>query len=66
MPRHGKDDSGNAGDHDPPGETAVDKETFREALPKTGFEPAKVGRKIVSQGRGREALKERVSKNPSK
>jgi hypothetical protein len=54
-------DAGKGGDVPPIGNTVGDGETFGEALSKSGFEPAKVGRKRVSQGKPREALKKRPS-----
>ncbi|MBZ7924888.1 hypothetical protein LAC81_29565 [Ensifer adhaerens] len=53
---------GNAGDANQAGGKVDRSETLEEALAKVGFEPAKVGPKIVSQGKRREALKKRVSK----
>ncbi len=43
-------------------ETQDENETLGEALSKAGFEPARAERKIVSQGKRREALKKRVPK----
>ncbi len=62
MSKQGKSDTGKAGDVGRFTETADDSETFGEALSKARFEPAKVGRKIVSQGKLRETLKKRPSK----
>ncbi|MCM2475663.1 hypothetical protein HGO38_19495 [Rhizobium sp. CG5] len=66
MPDHGKKDEGEAGDAGSIGEMADDNETFGDALSKVGFEWAKVGRKIVSQGKRRESLKRWGSKEPDK
>ncbi|WP_165823451.1 hypothetical protein [Metarhizobium album] len=57
MPDHGKKDEAEAGEAGAIGEMAADNETLGDALSKVGFEPAKVGRKIVSQGKRRESLK---------
>ncbi|WP_077961249.1 hypothetical protein [Ensifer adhaerens] len=64
MPHGKKNDAGKGRDFDPIGETGENKETFGEALSKAGFEPAKVGRKIVSQGKRSAALKKWESKSP--
>lgn len=48
------------------GEMAGDNETVGDALTRAGFEPAKVGRKIVSQGKRRESLKRWAAKEPDK
>lgn len=48
MPHHGKKDEGDAGDVDSIGEPAADNETLGDALSKVGFEPPKVGRRILS------------------
>jgi len=61
MPPRGKDETTKADDVGPPGETPDDNETLGEALSRAGFEPAKVGRRVVSQGRRRETLKKRPS-----
>ncbi len=45
-------------------DTQGDNDTLGEALKKAGFKPAGVGRKTVSQGKRRETLKKRVSKDP--
>lgn len=58
MP-HDDHAAGKAGDVGPIGKTADANESFGEALSKAEFEPAKVGRKIVSQGKRRETLKRR-------
>lgn len=63
MPR-GKDETAKAGDGGPLKKTADDDQTFGEALSKAAFEPAKVGRRVVSQGKRRETLKKRASENP--
>lgn len=60
MPRGGKDETTEADDVGPLGETADDGETLGQALSRAGFEPAKVGRRIVSQGKRRETLKMRA------
>jgi hypothetical protein len=62
MPHDEKNPAGIAGDVGPIGETADENETFGEALSKAGFEPAKVGRKIVPQGKRRETLEGRPSR----
>ncbi|NEJ82070.1 hypothetical protein GR268_36350 [Rhizobium leguminosarum] len=64
MPHEGKNYPGKSADVDQIEETTRDKETLSDALSKAGFEPAKVGRKIVSQGKRRESLKKRVFKAP--
>ncbi|MEY9582729.1 hypothetical protein [Sinorhizobium fredii] len=61
MARGGKDETAKAGDVAPLGKTADDNGTFGEALSRAGFEPAKVGRKVVPQGKRRETLKKRAS-----
>jgi len=66
MPHHGKKDAVEAGDVGSIGEMAADNETLGDALLKVGFESAKVGRKIVSQGKRRENLKRRATKSPDK
>lgn len=66
MPRGEKDEIAETGAVRPLGKTADDNETFGEALSKAGFEPAKVGHRVVSQGKRRETLKKRASKNPDK
>lgn len=66
MPRRGKHQSTEADDVGPLRETADDNETFDEALSRAGFEPAKVGRRVVSQGKRRETLKKRPSGNADK
>jgi len=63
MPHHGKKDEDEVGDV---GSIAADNETLGDALSKVGFEPAKVGRKIVSQGKRRESLTRWTSKKPGK
>lgn len=60
MPRGGKDETTEADDVGP---TPDDNETFGQALSRAGFEPAKVGRKIVSQGKRRETLRKRPAGN---
>ncbi len=62
MAGGGKRGVSKSGDARQTGGTSDKSETFGEALSKAGFEPAKVGPKIVSQGKRREALKKRVSK----
>ncbi|MDF1635585.1 hypothetical protein [Mycoplana sp. MJR14] len=66
MSLGGKNDATKAGDVAPLGEPVDHNETFGEALSKAGFEPAKVGRKIVSEGKRRETLKKQASENPDK
>jgi hypothetical protein len=66
MPNVVKDDEDKASEGGPVGETAVDKETVGDALSKVGFKPAKVGRRIVSQGRPRQALKRKTSEEPDR
>lgn len=66
MSRGGKKEVGKTGDVNLSQELAADNETFSEALTKEGFEPAKVGRKILFQGKRREALKTRRSRNSDK
>lgn len=66
MPHGGKDDASKAGDANRVEEGQDHDETLGEALSKARLEPAKVGRKTVSQGRRREPLKRRLSKDPSK
>ncbi|MBB3427966.1 hypothetical protein FHT85_004975 [Rhizobium sp. BK312] len=63
MPHHGKKDEDEAGDT---GSIAPHNETLGDALSKAGFEPAKVGRKIISQGKRRESLKKWTSKDADK
>ncbi len=48
------------------GKTSDDKESFGEALSKDGFKPANVESRKVSQGRRRETLKKKVSKDSDK
>lgn len=55
-------DGGRDGGAQQTGGKVEKSETLGEALAQAGFESAKVGRKIVSQGKRREALKKRVSK----
>lgn len=62
----GKSDAGRGGGTQPRGEGVDDSETFGDGLLKAGFEAAKVGRKIVSQGKRREALKKRTAKVPDR
>ncbi|NVP57587.1 AAA family ATPase [Mycoplana rhizolycopersici] len=64
MPQDGKNDASKAGDIGPIGERRDVNEAFGEALSKEGFKPAKVGRKIVSQGKRRETLKKWNTKKP--
>lgn len=63
MPHHGKKDDDEVGGT---GSIAADNETFGDALSKVGFEPAKVGRKIVSKGKRRESLTRWTSKEADK
>lgn len=65
MPNGGKDDRAKAGDVGPIGKTD-DDETMGEALAREGFEPARVGRRTVSQGKRREPLRKRASEKPDK
>ncbi len=66
MPQGGKDDVNKASDPGPIGKPAGDNKTFGEALSKTGFVPANVGRKIVCQGRRRETLKKSAPRDSDK
>ena len=66
MPSTGKDGSSKDGGVGPREGMADDNETLGEALSRAGFEPAKVGRRIVPQGRRREALKKRDTTNADK
>ncbi|ANH05048.1 hypothetical protein shn_14030 [Shinella sp. HZN7] len=66
MPRSGKDETPKSVDVGSLRNTADDHETFGEALSKEGFEPAQVGRRVVSQGKRRETLKKRASKDADK
>lgn len=66
MSQEGKKEVGKTGDVSLTQAPAADNETFAEALSKEGFEPAKVGRKILSQGKRREMLKTRGSENSDK
>lgn len=66
MPQGGKNDLGKSGEFSPTQEPAADNETLGEGLSKEGFEPAKVGRKILSQGKRRETLKKRAPQNSDK
>lgn len=66
MPRRGKHESTEADDVGPLGEPADHNETFDKALSRAGFKPAKVGRRVVSQGKRRETLKKRPSGNADK
>jgi hypothetical protein len=66
MPRGGKNETAKAGGVGPIGKTADDDETFGEALSRAGFEPAKVGHRVVSQGKRREKLKKRAPENADK
>ncbi|UIK00366.1 hypothetical protein LZK82_09495 [Rhizobium leguminosarum] len=59
MPQDGKDDDGNPIEH-----TADNNETLGDALSKAGFEPSKIGRRIVSQGKRRETLRKQAIKKP--
>ena len=65
MTNDGKNGVGKAGDVGPIEQTADASEMLSEALSKAGFEQPKVGRKIVSQGKRRETLKKRTTKNPN-
>lgn len=65
MPNKAKSNTGKAGDVRSCGGTARDSETVGEALLKEGFVPAGVGRREVSQGKRRETLKRRSSKESS-
>ncbi|TBZ57135.1 hypothetical protein [Rhizobium leguminosarum] len=64
MSNGGKNDEGKHDAVGPIGEMADDNETVGQALSKVGFEPAKVERKIVPQGKRRESLKRWASKKP--
>jgi len=66
MPRGGKDETAKSGDVGRLRNTADDNVTFSEALSKVGFKPATVGRRIVPQGKRREMLKKRASKDADK
>ncbi|MDQ0320839.1 hypothetical protein QO002_002977 [Pararhizobium capsulatum DSM 1112] len=66
MPRGGKDKTTETDDVGPLEEAPDGHETFGQALSRVGFEPAKVGRRIVSQGRRRETLKNRASEDADK
>lgn len=66
MPQGGKDELNKANDPGPIGKPADGNNTFGEALSKTGFVPANVGRKIVSQGRRRETLKRSAPRDSDK
>jgi len=66
MPRGGKDKTTEADDVRPLDEAPSGHETFGQAPSRAGFEPAKVGRRIVSQGRRRETLKKRASEDADK
>lgn len=66
MQPGGKHETAKAGEVGPLGKTADDNETFGEALSRAGFEPAKVGPKVVSKGKRREALKKWASENAEK
>jgi hypothetical protein len=65
MPRGGKDKT-TEDDVGPLEEAPDGHETFGQALSRAGFEPAKVERRIVSQGRRRETLKKRASEDVDK
>lgn len=47
------------------GKTVGDNETTGEALSNAGFKPAKVARRIVSQGKRRETLRKHAPKDKS-
>ncbi|RUL96477.1 hypothetical protein EEQ99_30595 [Rhizobium anhuiense] len=64
MPHGEKNDDGEGSVIGPIGEMSADNETVGDALSKVGFEPAKVGRKIVTQGKRRESLKRWASRKP--
>lgn len=66
MPHGRKNNEGKARDLVPLAGSRENNLTFGEALSKAGFDPAKFGRKIVSQGKRRETLKKRTSKDPDK
>jgi len=63
MPDDEKDGIGKTADAGPIVNKTDDNEAFGEALSTTGFAPAKVGRKIVSQGRRGETLRKPRAKN---
>lgn len=66
MPHGEKSDEGKVGDVGPIRGMADENETLGDAVSRVGFEPAKVGRKTVSQGKRRESLKRWASKEPDK
>ncbi len=66
MPRGGKDKTTEADDVGPLEEALDGHNNFGHALSRAGFEPAKVARRIVSQGRRRETLKKRASDDADK
>jgi len=66
MPSGGKDEKTKTHDVTPPGETPDDSDTFGKALSRAGFKPARVGRKLVPQGKRRETLKKRPFGNADK
>ncbi len=64
MPHHGKNDRDGADAIADLNETLAD--ALSDARSKVGYDPPKVGRKIVSQGKRRESLKKRTAKDPEK
>jgi len=60
MSRDEKYDVAKAGNVGPIKKSEDGSETIGGALSKAGFEPARVGRKIVGQGKRRETLKKRA------
>lgn len=66
MPRGDKDEIAETGAARPLGKTADDNETCGDALTRADFVPAKVGHRVVSQGKRRETLKKRASEKPDK
>lgn len=66
MPRGGRDETTKPDGVVPLGETQDDNQTFGKALSRAGFKPAKLGRRVVSQGKRRETLKKRPPENAGK
>lgn len=64
MQHDGKDLPSQADDDAATRETANDNGMLGEALTQAGFTPAKVGRKVIAQGRPREKLKRLVPQDP--
>lgn len=63
MSQDGKNDPGKAGAVGPTGKRVGDNETTADALSQAGFKPAKVNRRIVSQGKRRETLRKQAPKD---